>query len=84
MMHSKMIETLNQSVRQFRLGMEGEASASLASFIDLLLKGMTADRNFPLSAEDMPLLNEIIGGQQRGDYLYVADILEYKLLPRLT
>ena len=78
-----MEQTLKNAVRQFRLGMDGGGSATLVEFIDQLLKSMAHPETAPIGPRALPLLKEIIAGQQRGDFLYVADILEYEILPIL-
>ena len=78
-----MEKTIVEAVRQFRLGMEAAGSASLVALIDGMLKAMAVPSTSPLSAGELPILQEIIAGQQRGDFLYVADLLEYRLLPKL-
>jgi hypothetical protein len=78
-----MVSELKQAVRQFRLGMDGGGSASLVALIDELLKSMTGSGSTPLGPQVLPLLKMIIAGQQRGDFLYVADILEYEILPTI-
>jgi hypothetical protein len=76
-------EILRTSVRQFRLGMEGAGSASLVKLVDALLNLLAAPERSQLSTRLLPLLKDIIAAQQRGDYLYIADILEYEILPDL-
>ena len=70
---------LAEVIESFRLGREGQGSAALAKLIDLLLP-MLEQRKGEIVQDDIILLNNIITAQERGDYLYVADILEY-LLP---
>ena len=79
-----MMNALQQAARQSRLGMEGAGSAALVEFIDQVLKSMANPTTAPLGREALPLLKAIIAGQQRGDFLYIADILEYEILPRIS
>lgn len=79
-----MEEILKEAARQLRLGMEAAGSAALVTLIDELLKVMAAPSKSPLSPKDLPILKELIAGQQRGDFLYVADLLEYEMLPKLS
>jgi hypothetical protein len=71
-----------RSVAQaFRLGMNGQASAALAEVIDGLLAALGHD---PRTAVDLaPLLAELGQAQQRGDWLALADTLEFELVPAL-
>ena len=78
-----MLDDLKQAVIQFRLGMDGGGNAALVAFIDKLLLSMAATETAPLGPQALSLLKEIITGQQRGDFLYVADILEYEIQPLL-
>jgi hypothetical protein len=78
-----MIDDLRQAVVLFRLGMDGGGSAALATFIDGLLVSMSDPEAAAIGPRALPLLKEIIAGQQRGDFLCVADILEYEVLPLL-
>ncbi len=75
---------LEEAVRQLRLGMEAAGSASLVALIDELLKRMANPTASPLLQSDLPLLKDLIAGQNRGDFLYVADILEYEIRPRIV
>lgn len=68
-----------RAITAFRLGREGEGSAALVKFIDCLAPALERNSDL-LGGDEATLLNEIMAAQQRGDYLFVADLLEY-LLP---
>lgn len=68
-----------QAITAFRLGREGEGSNALVKFIDGLAPVLESNSAL-LGPDEAALLSEIMAAQQRGDYLFVADLLEY-LLP---
>lgn len=73
-------ESFRGAAVAFRLGREGEASQRLVQGIDQLvasLGSLPAERVGLLQRE----LNETLQAQQRKDFLRVADLLEYVLLP---
>lgn len=70
----------SEAITAFRLGREGEGSAALVKYIDAIVPWMECNGAL-LGADEVALLNEIIAAQQRCDYLFVADLLEY-LLPQ--
>ena len=63
------------------MGAEGEGSHGLLE----ILNGISASLNeqneheFNTNQEDISLLNKIIMAQERGDFIFVADLLEYEL-----
>lgn len=70
------------AITAFRLGMEGQANDCLTQTIDSLgavLSGISPDKLSQLTA----LLPEVLAAQTRQDYLQVADLLEYRLMPLL-
>ncbi len=77
-----MHEALRRAVRDFRMGMDGSGSAALIEFVDAFSREITAGR-VKNAGELMPVLSEILAAQGRGDYLYVADLLEYEVARRL-
>ena len=77
-------EQLHAAARLFRLGQEGAGSDIMVTFTDLLAQRLadgTLQANPP---QLLPLLiSELVAGQERGDFLWVADLLEYELSPLL-
>lgn len=75
----KMLDLLEAAVRQFRLGMEGGGNDSLARFSNAWAASP------PLIEQTLLLdpLRQLLQAQKRGDYLRVADLLEYELAPLL-
>ena len=69
---------LLEVIESFRLGREGQGSAALSKAIDLIMLKMQ-QHAAELTQDDVVLINEVLAAQERGDYLFVADILEYKL-----
>jgi len=71
---------LQDCVRCFRLGMEGMAGDRFAKYIDVLqerLAGLAPGILVRLT----PVLSEILLAQQRRDFIWVADLMEYRLRP---
>lgn len=68
----------SEVIESFRLGREGQGSAALARVIDYLMLGVEQYAT-ELTEDDILLLNEIIAAQVRGDYLFVADLFEYRI-----
>ncbi len=67
----------------FRVGMEAGGSDALIRFIDTFEVHLREQADTTRAAVIAPLLNNIIQAQLRGDFLYVADLLEYELKPLL-
>ncbi|OQX20608.1 MAG: hypothetical protein BWK76_00905 [Desulfobulbaceae bacterium A2] len=65
-----------------RLGMEALANNELRQAIDSLLPELARLPPATLSA-CTPLLTELLDAQQRRDYSWFADLIEYRLLPLL-
>ena len=64
----------------FRLGMEGVAGAKLAAMIDALnpvLLQLEPERLRTL----LPALEETLAAQSRKDWIRIADLLEYVVVP---
>lgn len=78
-----MIELLDEATTLFRLGQEGAGSDALARFTESLWGELAAGR-LQLSPERLgPPLQKAIMAQERGDFLWVADMLEHELKPLL-
>lgn len=69
---------LREAVFAFRLGIEGQGGDRLAKFIDCLLP-LLQGASSPLSQNEVALLDAVLAAQGRGDFLYVADLLEFEL-----
>jgi hypothetical protein len=66
----------------FRLGYEGCANALLASFIEEL-EDFTKNSKIAKVQHFADLITVMLNAQQRDDNLFLADILQYELLPFL-
>lgn len=74
---------LLQTVASFRVGMPARGNDALARFVGLLQELLGRSGTDEGAGRLLPHLSQIIAAQERGDYLRVADLLEYELLPRL-
>ncbi|MEQ1892879.1 MAG: hypothetical protein ABL998_10080 [Planctomycetota bacterium] len=76
-MPPELLARARAAAHAYRLGMNGQASAELAVVLDGLIAGLT---RFPAElARLQPLLGELSSAQQRGDWLALADVLEFEL-----
>lgn len=57
----------------FRLGQNGEGHEALSQFVDALGRHMTAE----LAASALPVLEQVLSAQLKGDFLFLADLLEH-------
>jgi len=76
-------EALTEAAISFRVGMPAKGNDALVAFIDLLQRRLEALGSEEAAQAVLPYLTEIIGAQQRGDTLRIADLLEYEVLERL-
>jgi len=70
---------LGPIARDLRLGASASALSAFAEFITALTEALPTlgDR----VTELMPLLEVALAAQERADYLGLADVLEYELMP---
>jgi len=66
-------------ITAFRLGKEGEGCDAMVKFMDCLQQILN-DNIELLGSDEAILIKELLAAQRRGDYIFVADLLEY-LLP---
>jgi hypothetical protein len=79
-----MIRLLDEAVLRLRLGQEGAGFDALARFIDALVPELDAGR-VPVDASRLAAaLREALSAQERGDVLWVADMLEHEVRPLLA
>jgi hypothetical protein len=83
MQEGRAIHLLPAAVRAFRIGMEGLGSENLMHFIDHLLPELGKLPPERVAAFNL-LLQGILQGQAQRDFLTVADLLEYQLMPFLA
>lgn len=78
---NKLQNTITNTAYLFRVGAEGEGSRGLLDIINTitsLLNGKDV-QDAAIDKEDLSLLNDVAQAQQRGDFIYIADLLEYEL-----
>ncbi len=73
--------TLMRTVASFRVGMSARGNDALASFVTLLQAELDSQGTDSGAHPFLEHLKEIVAAQERGDYLRVADLLEYEVLP---
>ncbi len=76
----RLRRSLPSTARLHRMGMKAAANLQMLQVVDDLLV-LTQDPNY--EERLAPLLAELVGAQERGDVLCVADYLEHVLLPEL-
>ena len=82
MTESTFEDLLERTAAAFRLGRDGEGNETLTGVIDSLA-GLLP-RLDPLSMSRVQVILEpMLMAQNRGDYLLLADLLEYELAPLL-
>ncbi len=67
------------SVSSFRIGMQAQGNAALVCLVDGLQQALETPSMGLDAGVFLPHLREILQAQQRGDYLRVADLLEFEL-----
>ena len=78
-----MLELLDEAVTCFRLGHEGAGNDALARFTETMWKDLAEGRLTSNPSYLRPILEEVVTAQERGDLLWVADLLEHELRPLL-
>ncbi len=74
---------LVKTSKLFRLGMEGDANSSLLKIIDALPEFLAGRQ--PEDAQTLvDVIADLLGAQERGDVLRIADLLEFELLPHVA
>lgn len=76
-------EGLGRVVLAFRLGHDGEGNELLGRFIDGLLRLLPSVNPSQMNGIQIVLV-PMLQAQERGDYLFLADLLEYELAPLLS
>jgi len=77
-----MISALEEAIELLRMGMEGEGNARLVQFLDGFLAN-SDEASLLTGAKLLIVLQKIVEAQSRGDFLWVADLLEYEVLAAL-
>ena len=71
-----------ETAKCFRLGYEGAANEAFVSFIDNVTLLCQENKNIGIQLSD--ILAVIINAQKRQDTLFIADIIQYEILPFLN
>lgn len=83
MAEGSLVNSLRLAIESFRLGMEAAGSEALITGTELL-----AEKISGWSETDLQGLNQWLGNifeaQKKKNFLYVADLLEYQILPIIT
>lgn len=74
---------LMTTVSSFRVGMTSRGNDALVKFVTLLQARLDGAGTDAAATPFLPYLGAIIQAQERGDWLRVADLLEFELLPLL-
>jgi hypothetical protein len=78
---TNLLESIHRASNLFRIGAEGEGSRALLDILKTITD-FVQDHSVQTALADqqsLVLLNDIALAQARGDFLYVADLLEYEL-----
>ncbi len=76
------INAATAAAHSYRTGAEAQASESMIRVIDLLGEQLPAMTEETITRINQ-ILSEIFSAQQRSDFLWAADMLEYELCPLL-
>ncbi|WP_455203700.1 hypothetical protein [Kaarinaea lacus] len=78
---SKLAGNITKTANMFRIGAEGEGSRGLLEILSVIAATIETGKktHIDIKPEDLSLFNKIVQAQERGDFIYVADLLEYKL-----
>jgi len=69
---------ISEAIRCFRLGMEALGNDNLVKFADYLLP-LLGNSQHLYKERDNKLLDSIFAAQSRGDFAYLADLLQYEI-----
>ncbi|NOZ52520.1 MAG: hypothetical protein GXP08_05165 [Gammaproteobacteria bacterium] len=69
---------IGEAIRCFRLGMEPLGNDNLMKFADHLLPLLAHSKNL-YQQHDNQLLETVFAAQSRGDFAYLADLLQYEI-----
>ena len=76
-------QALLAAASSFRLGMHAQGNDAFVHFVDGLRAWIEEPERGADARRLSPLFAEFVAAQMRGDYLRVADMLEYELAPHL-
>jgi len=78
----KLTYAATEAAHGYRTGAEAQASESMIQVIDLLAETLPSMPEKTIIQLNQ-VLSEIFSAQQRSDFIWAADMLEYELCPRL-
>jgi hypothetical protein len=73
-------QELNNAATSLRLGQDGAGNDAMVRFTDLLWCHLSSGAVVAPIASLNRILPELIAAQERGDSLWIADLLEHELL----
>lgn len=76
-----LLDALLEAKTAFRVGRLAEGNTALVEFVDLLQQALAALDDEAVVRAIGPHVKAIVEAQERGDVLFVADLLEYELQP---
>ena len=80
-MSAQLLTQIGAAATHFRLGEISMASEVMIAVVDGIQAYLTADGDPDNARAFMPALEMIVDAQQRGDFLLVADLLDYEVGP---
>ena len=72
------INIISEIIQSYRLGVDREGNRALADFTEWLLPVLN-EQSATLTEDDLNFVTELLTAQERTDYLYIADLLQYDL-----
>ena len=78
-MSARLLGQIGAAATHFRLGEVSMASEVMIAVVDSIQEYLAADSDEDTAQEFMPALQMIVAAQERGDFLLVADVLEYEV-----
>jgi hypothetical protein len=78
-MSERLLEQIQATVRHFRLGELSMGFEVMISFVDGVQRYLEVEGDAEKTMSFGPVLSMILEAQQRGDFLLVADLLEYEV-----
>lgn len=82
MSSEEFLQIAQKAVESYRCGMEAQGSECLVALIDVL-SAMLQKSESPDSGALSQVLAAMFAAQERKDYLYLADLLQYEMVPLL-
>lgn len=80
-MPNDVFDGLNQAITFFRIGQEGAGCDALVQFIDRFSELLMSRQVVIDLMRFQEILQTSVAAQERGDFLWVADLLQYELKP---